>query len=492
MKTDLDILTKRGISFEEVEKCIQFFAEDRCEGINLSANSPLFFIKDLLIVMSKLMNNAYNSCIDNLSLETATGLWLANAGFISTGLLPYSASKTTLSALLVGKNGTLLKQGFTIKSPEKADFFLMKDTIISNNDVYEVTLQQTKESFEFLLYFESFEEVIKGNSFEEILPKINYNPKINSFCACTITEGNLVIVAISGSFQIYVISGINILLIKTPAVFEAGQYGEIPFVSSKGIFESKEGLEDVLIKTVQVGREAEEEELYKQRVFKERENLGVGNSRFIESFKKANPNITYFAVFQNDEDETNHNIAYSIKNGDKETLIKMPRRSIECIVEGGDAYSIAKAIWDFKGQGVATFGNVSVNVKDEFGKVHKVSYSRPEEVVCSLKITLQPQRPIDLETAKLKVIQTVMNFVNKYNKIGTDFSLGRLAAFITENIRELENTLISAETRKGTQNPIKIKQNSAIKPAYNEILIFSENKIEVEIVNTKMRKNDTL
>lgn len=54
-----------------------------------------------------------------------------------------------------------------------------------------------------------------------------------------------------------------------------------------------------------------------------------------------------------------------------------PAKSFELVVQGGDNDEIAAAIWDYMPAGVASFGNVSVDITDSQGQTQEIQFSRP-------------------------------------------------------------------------------------------------------------------
>ena len=75
--------------------------------------------------------------------------------------------------------------------------------------------------------------------------------------------------------------------------------------------------------------------------------------------------------------------------------------SIEMVVEGGENYSIAKAILDTKACGIGTNGDVSVDVTSDNGDIIPIKFSRPTYLYLWLKIVLhgtKAKMPADYES----------------------------------------------------------------------------------------------
>ena len=82
----------------------------------------------------------------------------------------------------------------------------------------------------------------------------------------------------------------------------------------------------------------------------------------------------------------------------------------------------------------------------------------------------------------------VPKFVEKNNKIGTAFSLGRLSAFIVENFPEADKADIKAKTNKEGTQGTDWTINSIIKVKYKEILLFDNARLQVAVSNELKRK----
>lgn len=65
-----------------------------------------------------------------------------------------------------------------------------------------------------------------------------------------------------------------------------------------------------------------------------------------------------------------------------------PPKSVEFIVDGGDAGEIANIIYQKKTNGVRAYGNVLMDVSDTFGNIHKVGFNRPDYLYVWLKVVI--------------------------------------------------------------------------------------------------------
>ncbi len=65
-----------------------------------------------------------------------------------------------------------------------------------------------------------------------------------------------------------------------------------------------------------------------------------------------------------------------------------PPHSVEIVVDGGDSGEIAQEIFREKANGIQTYGSTTMDVADEFGNIHSISFSRPNYKYAWLKVTI--------------------------------------------------------------------------------------------------------
>lgn len=116
-----------------------------------------------------------------------------------------------------------------------------------------------------------------------------------------------------------------------------------------------------------------------------------------------------------------------VKNDTSEpTPDGIPGHSIAMIVEGGDAQTIGETIFLKKGEGVGTFGDVSITYLDTYGFPNSVSFSRPDVVQVYCTITITPGAGY-LSTVADEIQQRVADYVNSLD-IGVSVNIGRVLA----------------------------------------------------------------
>lgn len=116
-----------------------------------------------------------------------------------------------------------------------------------------------------------------------------------------------------------------------------------------------------------------------------------------------------------------------VKNDtDTPTPDGIPGHSIAMIVEGGDAQTIGETIFLKKGEGVGTFGDVSITYLDAYGFPNAVYFSRPDVVQIYCTITITPGVGY-LSSVADEIQQRVADYVNSLD-IGVSVNIGRVLA----------------------------------------------------------------
>ncbi len=124
------------------------------------------------------------------------------------------------------------------------------------------------------------------------------------------------------------------------------------------------------------GRPAETDDELRIRIKNSNQIAGSGtvnsiSARLINDIKDC----SMATVLENDTDH------YDI-NG-------LPPHSIAVVVFGGADNDIAHKIWELKGAGIGTHGNITIPVKDSMGYYHNVSFSRAENVPIWMHIQIR-------------------------------------------------------------------------------------------------------
>lgn len=120
--------------------------------------------------------------------------------------------------------------------------------------------------------------------------------------------------------------------------------------------------------------------------------------------------VTRHKLYENDTGSTDSN--------------GLPPHSISAIVDGGDATVIAQTLRGKKGQGVATYGQTTIQVQDTYGNPHDISFSRPVDVPVYVAITIKVFTGYTSQIGE-EIKQAVADYINSL-KIGDSVLLSRI------------------------------------------------------------------
>lgn len=175
-----------------------------------------------------------------------------------------------------------------------------------------------------------------------------------------------------------------------------------------------------------------------------------------------------------------------IKNDEDEpTPEGVPGHSVAMIVDGGDAQTVGETIFLKKGEGVGTYGDVSVTYLDTYGFPNTVRFSRPVVVPIKCKIQVAPGLTY-LSTVADEIKARVAEYVNSL-AIGDDVGIARVLA------AAVKDTTSGIDTRF-TVESIAIGRDSdepsvgSIAIDWNEAASCDTADIEVEVLDDKQRQ----
>lgn len=163
----------------------------------------------------------------------------------------------------------------------------------------------------------------------------------------------------------------------------------------------------------------------------------------------------------------------------------VPGHSIAMIVDGGDAQTIGETIFLKKGEGVGTYGDVSVTYLDTYGFPNTVRFSRPTVVQIKCKIQVAPGLTY-LSTVSDEIKARVADYVNS-QAIGDDVGVARVLA------AAVKDTTSGIDTRF-TVESIAIGRDSdepsvgSIEIDWNEAASCDTADVEVEVLDDKQRQ----
>lgn len=168
-----------------------------------------------------------------------------------------------------------------------------------------------------------------------------------------------------------------------------------------------------------------------------------------------------------------------IRNDTNETSSKgVPPHSIAVVVEGGDAQSIAQAIFLKKGEGVGTYGSTSGTYTDSFGIVNTVNFTRPTQTPIFVTVTIKAS-PTYLTAVGDEIKQRIVDYINGLS-IGKDVVITRVLAEAIMGSGCVVDTSYQLEAIKmGTS--ASSQSTATIPIAWNQDAVCSLDNVVIEV-----------
>ena len=167
-----------------------------------------------------------------------------------------------------------------------------------------------------------------------------------------------------------------------------------------------------------------------------------------------------------------------IRNDEDEPTVEgVPGHTIAMIVEGGDAQVIGQTIFLKKGEGVGTYGDVSVTYVDTYGFPNLVRFSRPKNVSIAVKLTITPSATY-LSSVANEVKERIVEYINSL-PIGTSVNAGRVLACAISECPGVDDRFDVTALELGRDSgPMSA---ASVPIAWNEAAQCSADDIEIEV-----------
>ncbi len=186
---------------------------------------------------------------------------------------------------------------------------------------------------------------------------------------------------------------------------EAGTVGNITSTSINTIVNPSADIENVLgVTLTSAGKDRESDTSLRTRFSQAVSGIGSGT---IEAIKGAIMGVNGVNGCTIKENETNT------------TIDGIPPHSFECFVLSVETsatdYLIGKAILSKKPLGIKAYGEITVNVEDESGNTHEISFSRTtfKEIFINIRLYKNSNFPDDgIDTIKTNLINQLSVFTN--------------------------------------------------------------------------------
>jgi len=194
------------------------------------------------------------------------------------------------------------------------------------------------------------------------------------------------------------------------------------------------------------------------------ETLATAGASTIDSIRARILNVqevTSCRVFENDTD---------VVDGSGR-----PPHSFEAVVEGGANQDIGDAIWQVKAAGIATDGDINVNVLDSMGLTHVVSFSRPNDVDIYVDVEITVDSDLFPDDGEEAIKEAIANFAQTAFGIGDDVIYFELFCPIAEvaGVLTVDLNISTIDPPVGTAN---------IAIADDEKSLFDTDNITVTVV----------
>ncbi len=205
-----------------------------------------------------------------------------------------------------------------------------------------------------------------------------------------------------------------------------------------------------------------------------RRKNGINSTRMISSIVAAIldevDNVESCCGYEND---TNLTDSYGL-----------PPHSIEIIVDGGDSRKIAETILDKKAAGIQTYGSVTVDVPDLFGRTIPVSFNRPSYQYVWLKIELTA----DTSMLPANYVSLVKEGCLEYGETlesGDSLLIQPMDDHIYERVAGITyvNSYTAVSADASTEPSAESYSISNVPATMRQKILLSEARIEVSVVD---------
>jgi len=404
--------------------------------IGLMAN-PL---SDLWEILEAVYLSQYPASAEGFSLDNVAQM---------TGIVRLAATQSQVEAIIEGTEGTIVPDDNQASVAVTGDIFeqvgpvtitklsVLRTKIgvgnVLNNQLYTVTLDSI--GYDFTSDADATAIEIAAGLTSSINVGQAYLTAVDN------NDGTLTITVDDKDTPFSVDVDVNLTLdeIWSPALYESKETGAI--VANTGTlttietpvsgFDAIDNLNDA-----DLGRDLETDpELRLRRI----QSLAIAAAGTVEAIKarllQQVDSVLSVKIFENRTDVTD--------GGGR------PPHSFEAVVQGGTNQDIGDKIWEVKPAGIATHGNVSVNVTDTEGDTQVMKFSRPTSRYAwvDVTITLNPEEDFPVDGLTL-IRQKIYDFGIANYDVGDDFILQKLYTPVFE-VQGIATATIQISTTPG-------------------------------------------
>lgn len=325
--------------------------------------------------------------------NSATGIALDNL-VAYAGLTREEQTFTTSSVLVSGDNNTLITLGQTVSSSTTGEQYTISSPIalvptaasgvnvsvltVSNGTVYTITYANTITSNTISFTTDGSatrEEILSG-----LLTVIaSAHPTLSASISGTGSSATLVINRNDIFQTVSFTTSSNLGIVKVRAVGEVIAVNSGPITQPANTIDTIAtpilGWDSVTNPTSAIsGNDRETDEALRLRFRNGKFDRATNSIDSIYSALINTDGVTEVTIYENDTSLVDAN--------------GVPGHSFLPIILGGLSTEIAKAIWDNKPIGILSYGNTTVNINDQQGFAHAISFSRPNPVVIYIRMDI--------------------------------------------------------------------------------------------------------
>lgn len=379
-------------------------------------------------------------------IESASGYALDAIGEWMGGTQRRGRTRTQVNAVVYGEESIPVKAG-ALASFQNNNFALESDVTITRGNLVDGTINVTNAT--------QTTYTIRANGFDYSYTRkaSDTQTSIAAGLAAMVESGSAVFTAKSNGSRILLSSrnliegypasvgaGMTWIEIGSPAVFQAVNYGPIsvPVGGLNNPVSAISGWSRVNnLVGGSVGSDRESDASYRQRL---KNSLGNAQGKAtVDAIKAALLNevdgVTLVEVLENDTMQATSTIK---------------AKSILCIVDGGLEQAIAQKIWDYKGDGISTSGDLLITATDASGRPKGVRFSRSTAIPIVVRVVVTRQDPESVIPGDIisLIEQGVANYFATLS-LGDDVIIQKIPGYIFANTTGIAKMEVTASANGG-------------------------------------------
>lgn len=138
-----------------------------------------------------------------------------------------------------------------------------------------------------------------------------------------------------------------------------------------------------------------------------------------------------------------------------------PGKSFECFINGGENYHelIGETIFEKTPIGIKTVGDISVVIKDEFGREHTVNFSHTTKLGVYVKVKIRTDLQFEGDNGKAAIVDNLKTFINGLD-VGESVILSTLYGKVhaVMGVEEVTELLLSKDNNEYKAQNIDVKE----------------------------------